>query len=233
MKRWIKISNQVQNIAWINLEVAMKKKAYFITLEGSDGCGKSSVAKELKRLLEQQGFVVCHTREPGGIEIAEQIRQVILNPQHTNMDQKTEALLYAASRRQHLVEKILPALEKGEIVLCERFVDSSLAYQGYARGIGMEEVLEVNRFAIGKHFPDLTIFLDVDVETGLARIATREYKDRLDQEKLSFHLKVKEGYRLVNERFQSRIQIVDANQDLATVVENALTIILEKINGSR
>lgn len=208
----------------------MLKKGYFITLEGVDGCGKSSVAKALKKALEELGYTVCHTREPGGIEISEQIREIILNPKNTMMDEKTEALLYAASRRQHLKEKVIPSFERKEIIICERFLDSSLAYQGYARGIGIEEVLKINEFAIANHFPDLTIYLDVDVETGLSRIETRDFKDRLDAEAKDFHLKVKAGYEIVNKMFESRIKYVDARKQLETVIEDSLKLIMELIN---
>ena len=134
---------------------------YFFSLEGCEGAGKSTVLKLLADTLKQKGFRVVTTREPGGIEIAEQIRNVILDRNNVKMDEKTEALLYAAARRQHLVEKIIPELDKGSIVLCDRFVDSSLTYQGYARGIGINEVLTINKFAIEDYMPDLTIYLDV------------------------------------------------------------------------
>lgn len=207
------------------------KKGLFIVLEGPDGSGKSTVAAKIKTSLEDQGFSVCHTREPGGIDIAEQIRKVILDPKNTAMDEKTEALLYAASRRQHLIEKVVPAINRGEIVLCERFVDSSLAYQGYARGIGIDEILNINMFAIDNHFPDLTIYLDTAADVGLKRIENRGFKDRLDQESLAFHIRVTEGYRIINKRFSDRIQIVDANRSVDEVVDACMHLILGKINA--
>ncbi len=132
---------------------------YFVTFEGGEGAGKSSILEAAASMLSDKGYDVLTTREPGGIEIAEKIRQVILDKTHTSMDARTESLLYAAARRQHLVEKILPALDKGKIVLCDRFIDSSLAYQGYARGIGVDDVYRINQFAIQDAFPDMTLFL--------------------------------------------------------------------------
>lgn len=154
------------------------------------------------------------TREPGGIEIAEQIRNIILNPSHTKMDGRTEALLYAAARRQHLVEKVIPALEEGKIVLCDRFVDSSLAYQGYARGLGIDEVWLINQFAIQNRMPDLTLFLDLPPERGLERITNNgdREQNRLDLEALSFHKKVYEAYMMLMEQFPERIKRVNADQ---------------------
>ena len=136
-------------------------KGFFITFEGPDGSGKTTISTKVQQKLVEMGYDAIYTREPGGIEIAEQIRNVILDPKNTAMDPKTEALLYAASRRQHLVEKVIPALEKGQIIICDRFIDSSLAYQGYARHLGIDEVYAINEFAIEGHFPDTTIFLNL------------------------------------------------------------------------
>lgn len=206
------------------------KKGYFITIEGCDGCGKSSTTLTIVNTLIKQGYQIVHTREPGGIDISEQIRNVILDVNNTSMDIKTEALLYAASRRQHLVEKVIPAIKENKIVICERFLDSSLAYQGYARGIGIDEVLSINKFAIGDNMPDLTIYMDVDPQVGIKRIANRSGKDRLDNEKLAFHQKVHEGYAIVNKMFKDRIISVDANQDADTVYNAMLEIIRNKID---
>ena len=161
-------------------------KGIFITIEGPDGAGKTTVVKELnKMLVETSKMEVVVTREPGGIPISEKIRQIILDPENTEMDERTEALLYAAARRQHLVEKVLPALKEEKLVLCDRFIDSSVAYQGAARGIGEKEVYELNQFAIEGHLPDLTLYLDVPSEVGLERInkgRKAEELDRLDKE---------------------------------------------------
>lgn len=197
------------------------RKGLLITFEGNDGSGKTTVSKRVYEALKKKGYPVIYTREPGGIDIAEQIRRVILDPANTAMDERTEALLYAASRRQHLVEKIIPALSKGEIVLCDRFVDSSLAYQGVGRGIGMDAVWNINEFAIEGHMPDATIFLSIPLELGLQRVADRGNLDRMDQESLTFHEKVAQGYELVKERFLDRMEIIDASQDVDSVSDQA------------
>ena len=206
-------------------------KGLFITFEGPDGSGKTSVATAVCERLTEQGYEVVHTREPGGIEISEEIRNIILDPKNTAMDARTEALLYAASRRQHLVEKVFPAMKEGKIVICERFVDSSLAYQGYGRQLGFDEVLSINLFAIENTYPDMTIYLDVDEEIGLSRLANRSFKDRLDQESIEFHHRVSQGYREVLKRFRDRIEIVDASKDKETVIEESMKRILKLINN--
>ena len=205
------------------------KKGLFITFEGPEGSGKTSVSSYVVTELLLRGYDVVHTREPGGIEIAEEIRHVILDPKNTKMDVRTEALLYAASRRQHLIERVRPALAENKVVICDRFIDSSLAYQGYARKIGIEEVLKINEFAIEGLYPDLTLYFDVKAEEGLKRIKHRNFLDRLDQEDISFHNQVVEGYHIVNEMFKDRIVKVDASEALDLVRENALNIILKKV----
>ncbi|MCU9594308.1 dTMP kinase [Caldibacillus thermolactis] len=206
---------------------------YFFSLEGCEGAGKSTVLKLLADTLKQKGFRVVTTREPGGIEIAEQIRNVILDRNNVKMDEKTEALLYAAARRQHLVEKIIPELDKGSIVLCDRFVDSSLTYQGYARGIGINEVLTINKFAIEDYMPDLTIYLDVPPEVGLARINKDKNREvnRLDVESLQFHAKVREGYHLLLKQYPDRILMINAQNDIDIVHREVLNKILQFINA--
>ena len=206
-------------------------KGLFITLEGPDGSGKTSVASLLKERLTAEGHDIVHTREPGGVAIAEQIRDVILDPANTAMDARTEALLYAASRRQHLTEKVIPALEAGKIVLCERFLDSSLAYQGFGRELGMEDILAVNAFAIGDAMPDMTLYLDIDEELGLSRIAAgRAHKDRLDAESVAFHHRVREGYQEILKRFPERIRVVDASLPLEEVTQRCLELIEEALH---
>lgn len=207
------------------------KKGYFITFEGPDGSGKTTITKNVVDKLMKLGYDVCLTREPGGIEIAEQIRKVILDPNNTSMDSRTEALLYAASRRQHLVEKVLPALKENKLVICDRFLDSSLAYQGNARGLGIDNILGINEFAIDGLFPDLTIYLDISAEGGIARVnSRREEKDRLDSESIEFHKRVVEGYKKVNERFKNRVKVVDASNSIEKVSEDCLNAILDFIH---
>ena len=200
----------------------------FISFEGPEGAGKTAAIEALK--LRYPEFV--YTREPGGIELAEKIRNVILHPEHTNMHPHTEALLYAAARAQHFYEKIEPALTAGNIVVCDRFIDSSLAYQGYARGIAPDAIRQINTFAIGERLPDYTIYLDVPAELGLARIARNEREtNRLDRESISFHRKVCEGYKLLIEQERARFFVIDATQSKQSVTEDieaVLTVILEK-----
>ena len=206
-------------------------KGYFITFEGPDGSGKTTISTEVQKRLTAAGYDAIYTREPGGIDIAEQIRRVILDPKNVNMDAKTEALLYAASRRQHLIEKVLPALEKGQIVICDRFIDSSLAYQGYARGLGIEEVFRINEFAIEGHFPDATVYLNLAYEEGLKRIETRAFKDRLDLETTNFHKLVSKGYEEVLKKYKHRMKIVDASQDIEHVLYDSMNYVLELIKN--
>ncbi|WEG72863.1 dTMP kinase [Vagococcus intermedius] len=204
----------------------------FITVEGPDGAGKTSLIQTLVPILEQQlKNELIITREPGGIPISEEIRQVILDPKNTTMDDRTEALLYAAARRQHLVEKVLPALAANKVVLCDRFVDSSLAYQGAGRGLGMDEVASINNFVTAGKLPDLTLYLDIESEKGLARIQkgrqTSEI-DRLDQESLAFHKKVRGGYLSLVAEHQERIEVIDASLELSQVVEASLSVIKKR-----
>jgi len=208
-------------------------KGLFITFEGPDGSGKTTVATAVCERLAEMGYDVIHTREPGGIAISEDIRKIILDPKNTMMDAKTEALLYAASRRQHLVEKVFPAMEEGKIVICERFLDSSLAYQGFGRQLGFDEVLSINLFAIDNTYPDMTIYLDVDEQVGLDRLSSRDFKDRLDQESIDFHHRVSQGYREVLRRFSDRITIVDASASKEEVIEESMNRVLELIHDKR
>ncbi|MEX1028680.1 MAG: dTMP kinase [Paenibacillaceae bacterium] len=208
-------------------------KGYFFSIEGCEGAGKSSLITRLSQYLISMGHNVITTREPGGIAIAEQIRTVILNKLNTAMDGRTEALLYAAARRQHYVEKIAPSIEEGHIIICDRFIDSSLAYQGYARGLGIDEVLSINEFAIEKVFPDLTIYLDVDPEVGLKRIHEHGNREinRLDLESLAFHQKVREGYLELLGRFPNRIVKVNANLNVDEVFEGVKQVIDRFLDG--
>ena len=213
----------------------MSVSGYFVTFEGGEGAGKTSVLHEVSGRLKQAGYDVVTTREPGGIEIAEKIRNIILDPAHTAMDARTEALLYAAARRQHLVEKVFPALEANKIVLCDRFIDSSLAYQGYARGLGIDEVYQMNRFAIDQAMPDVTLFFDIKPVDGLRRITSNQNREqnRLDLERLSFHEKVYQAYQLLINQFPDRIKRVDATPTLERVVDSTYQILQEKIDSNQ
>ncbi len=204
-------------------------RGIFITIEGPDGSGKTTALQQVvPRLQQEMNRKVVATREPGGSPIAEKIRSLILDPSHTDMDSRTEALLYAASRRQHLIEKVLPVLESGDVIFCDRFVDSSIAYQGYARGIGEEGIREINQFATEGLEPDVTLYIDVPAEVGIQRIHAnldeREY-NRLDQEKLDFHEKVRAGYQQLAKANPERIVVVDGTMSREAVAEACYHII--------
>ena len=203
----------------------------FITFEGGEGSGKSSVMKEVAKRLAADGYEIIETREPGGTPIAEQIRNVILDKANTKMDARTEALLYAASRRQHLVEKVWPALEEGKIVMSDRFLDSSLAYQGVARGLGVDNVLNVNLFATEGKYPDLTLFFDIEPELGLARIAANKGREvnRLDLEALSFHHMVRNAFLDLSKRYADRYVKIDAAKTFEEVIEDAYQEIKKRL----
>ncbi|GMA69672.1 thymidylate kinase [Leuconostoc litchii] len=200
----------------------------FISFEGPEGAGKTSVLNTLIAELKMQfGNDLVSTREPGGNPISEAIREILQPEEDNGMDKRTEALLYAAARRQHLVENILPALAKNKLVISDRYVDSSLAYQGGGRDLGVDNIWQVNQFAIDGLLPDLTIYLDVPVELGLARVnENRQGKiDRLDKESLAFHQKVRKTYLKLQSEFSDRIKIVDATQPLDKVIDDTRTLI--------
>ncbi len=210
----------------------MKDKGLFITFEGGEGSGKTTLIKALGKKLEEMKIGYMVTREPGGSTIAEEIRNIILDKKNTMMDPRTEALLYAASRRQHLAEIVLPALKEGKLVLCDRYLDSSLAYQGYARGIGIDEVYAINQFAIDETMPDMTFFLNLKPEEGLKRIALHRSDEvnRLDLENISFHHKVYEAYQILLKKYPERILSVDASLSVEEETEIVLSHLLKKMN---
>lgn len=197
----------------------------FISLEGPDGAGKTSVLTAvIERLQKRHRKRIVVTREPGGDHISEAVRQVILDPKNTAMDDRTEALLYAAARRQHIKTVIQPALDRDQVVLCDRFVDSSVAYQGAGRKIGEVAVYEMNMFATGGLMPEKTLYFDVPADVGLARIkAHRQTTDRLDNETLAFHQRVRAGYLRLRDKYPERIIVIDATQPMAQVIDTTLT----------
>lgn len=197
-------------------------KGKFISFEGSDGAGKTSVLRAIRADLEKQlGMTaVMYTREPGGDHISEQIRQILMDSENTAMDARTEALLFAAARRQHVVADLKPALAAGKVILCDRYVDSSIAYQGAARHLGEQEVWQINQFAIDGLMPELTIYLDIPTELGLKRIATHRTDEvnRLDKEQLDFYHAVRHSYLRLAEKEPARIRTIDASQSLDRVI---------------
>lgn len=201
----------------------------FITLEGPDGSGKSTITKLIVKYLEEKNIDFITTREPGGTEIGEDIRKIILDKKNSEMCSETEALLYAASRAQHVHEKILPSLKEGKIVLCERYLFSSLAYQGIARGLGIEEVKKINDFAIKDVYPDLILFFDVDPTEVLKRKTKKSGGDRLEREGIDFHRQVYEGYLKLIKMYPKNVETIDAKKSVNDTfiqakkcVENAL-----------
>lgn len=190
----------------------------FITFEGGEGSGKTTLIQALVKWLKAAQIDCIATREPGGSDIAEKIRAIILDEKNTHMKARTEALLFAAARVQHLEETVIPALEANKVVLCDRYIDSSLAYQGYARGLGLEAILKINTFALD-HMPDLTVYINSDPAIGLARIQSRE-NNRLDLEKIEFHQKVREGYLALAELYPKRYLVIDGNRTMIEVIED-------------
>lgn len=200
-------------------------KGKFITFEGPDGCGKTTIVEMIYKKLEDLGYKVIKTREPGGTDISEKIRDVILDVNNDEMSPRCEALLYAASRAQHTEEKIIPYLNKGYIVLCERYILSSYAYQGYGRGL-LEGVVAINDFATSGLRPDLTILFMGDYRVGLER-KNEMGADRLELESTDFHKKVYKGYEEIAK--YEDVTVIDANSELETVFNNTLEKILEMI----
>lgn len=199
----------------------------FITLEGPDGSGKSTIIKLIGQYLKEKKIEFIQTREPGGTPIGEAIREIILDNKNTDMSYETEALLYAASRSQHIHEKILPALKDKKIVLCDRFVLSSLAYQGVGRELGIEEVKEVNDFAIKEAYPDLILFFHIDPKVTLERKLGKDQTDRLENLGNDFHEKVYRGYMDILKLYPKNIELIDASKS----IDNVLGQVIEKIEN--
>lgn len=208
-------------------------KGILITFEGPEGAGKTTVLQHVLPELAKQDIDIVTTREPGGIRIAESIREIILAPENTAIDGKTELLLFAAARRQHLNEKVLPALADGKLVIIDRFIDSSVAYQGYARGIPVSDVETINNFATDGLLPDLTLYFDVDTAIGLARVMTGDREvNRLDLEAQEMHEKVRAGYQKIAALHPERIITIDASQELDQVIADTLFAIKTKFPES-
>ena len=210
-------------------------KGFLVSLEGPEGAGKTSVLEALIPVLEDRGVEVLSTREPGGVLIGEKIREVILDPSHTEMDPKTELLLYIASRRQHLVEKVLPSLATGKLVIMDRFIDSSVAYQGFGRGLDIEAIDWLNEFATDGLKPDLTLYFDIEVEEGLARIAANSDREvnRLDMEGMDLHRKVRQVYPSLLEQKADRIVKIDASLPLDQVIANTQQLLFDRMGLRR
>ena len=203
----------------------------FITIEGTDGSGKSTQLELLTKYLEEKGVEAVYTREPGGTAISEKIREIILDIENKEMTGITEALLYAAARSQHVEEKIIPAVKAGKVVICDRFVDSSIAYQGAARNLGFDTIMGINSYALNGIMPDKTLFFDLKPEKGILRKKNQQELDRLETEKLDFHKKVYEGYESICEKYPDRVVRIDADRSVEEVFEEVKTAIDSLLKG--
>lgn len=200
-------------------------RGIFISVEGIEGTGKSTQATLLAKYLKEKGYVVTQTAEPGGTRISLRIRELLLSPESTDMEPMTELLLYNAARVQHIKEIVMPALLRGEVVITDRFSDSTMAYQGYGRGIGLDLIDSLDSVATGRLRPHLTILLDIDVDTGLMRNRKLQKHDRLELEDISFHEKVRKGFLGMAAREQDRIRLVDCSGDIEAVQRNIVGIV--------
>ncbi len=200
----------------------------FITFEGCEGCGKSTQVRLFNEYLTREGIPHIFTREPGGEKISEEIRRILLDANNAEMTDECEALLYAASRVQHLNDRVEPALSQGKLVVCDRYVDSSLAYQGYARGLGVDFVSGINAYALKKYLPDVTIFIDLSPEDAFRRKHGADENDRLEQAGMAFHNRVYEGYKALAKAYPQRFVCIDGKQTPEEVFAAVLTVLKEK-----
>ncbi|MBI5346570.1 MAG: dTMP kinase [Chlamydiae bacterium] len=198
------------------------KKGYFITIEGGEGVGKSTLIASLKEKLNK--FPLVFTREPGGTVFSEKVREILLTDKSFALSSMTELCLFLASRAQHLKEIIIPAVNDNKIVICDRFNDSSIAYQGYARGLGLDEVDKFSKFVCQGFEPDLTLYLDLDPEIAFSRLAHKEF-DKIESEKISFHRKIREGFLILSKKYPQRIKVINAEKPIQTVVQESLNLI--------
>ena len=204
------------------------KRGKFITFEGCDGCGKSTQLKLLSDYLEKENVPHIFTREPGGGKISEAIREILLNGKNAEMTDDCEALLYAAARMQHLADRVEPALAAGKLVICDRYVDSSLAYQAYARGLGVDFISQINAQALKKYRPDVTIFIDLTPEAAFKRKRGADENDRLEQAGMAFHERVYAGYKALAEQEPERIVCVDGNKTPQEIFADVVAILRAK-----
>lgn len=203
---------------------------YFLALEGPDGSGKSTIGNLIKEKLIQDGFKCISTREPGGTKIGEEIRNILLSNENTEMSSRTEALLYAASRAQHVEEKIKPLKDNNNIIICDRYIFSSLAYQGFSRNLGLEDVMDINQFAINGCYPDRILFFDINPEEALKRKFVNREGDRLEIEGEAFHKRVFEGYKEIIKKYPENVTVIDANKSVEEVYLKCIEVIMEDIN---
>lgn len=211
---------------------AEKHKGYFISFEGNDGCGKSTQVTMLAAQLRSYGFDVVQTREPGGSDIAERIRTILLDPQNSGISDMTEAYLYAAARAQHVREVILPALAAGRIVISDRYVDSSIAYQGAGRELGIKLVEQLNAPAIDGRLPNLTILLDIDAKTAMQRRQSATGVDRIEMQSGAFHTRVEQAFHQLASENSARYEVINADADKETISKQVAEIVFERLQGA-
>ena len=206
----------------------MEKRGKFITYEGCDGCGKRTQLRLMSEYLTKAGIPHIFTREPGGGKISEAIREILLNGKNAEMTDECEALLYAAARAQHLKDRVEPALAQGKLVICDRYVDSSIAYQAYARGLGLDFVKKINAFALEKYLPDATVFIDLTPEEAFARKKGADENDRLEQAGMQFHKRVYAGYDEIAKGEPERVIRIDGNATPEEIFQNVLSALQQK-----
>jgi dTMP kinase len=206
----------------------MEKRGKFITFEGCDGCGKSTQLRMLSEYLTKENVAHIFTREPGGGKISEAIREILLSGKNSEMTDECEALLYAASRVQHLSDRVEPALSEGKLVICDRYVDSSFAYQAYARGLGMDFVGKINAYATEKYPPDVTIFIDLTPEEAFKRKHGADENDRLEQAGMQFHKNVYAGYKQLAQDNPHRIVCIDGRKTPAEIFADVVKTLQKK-----
>ena len=206
----------------------MKRNGKFITFEGCDGCGKSTQLSLLIDYLKENGVPHIFTREPGGGKISEAIRGILLSGKNTEMSDECEALLYAAARAQHIKDRVEPALQEGKLVVCDRYVDSSFAYQAYARGLGMEFVEKINAFALEGFLPDVTVFFDLSPKEAFARKKGADEDDRMELAGLAFHERVYEGYLDLAKKYPDRFVVINARKGIEEIASEVLTVLKKK-----
>lgn len=205
------------------------RKGLFITVEGLDGAGKSTQLKFIEKYFKNRNLDTVFLREPGGTLVGEKIREILLDRENTSMKETTEAFLYAAARAQLVSEIILPSLMEGKVVVCDRYIDSTLAYQGFGREMGLEKVLEINKWAIDGVIPDLTILLSLDNKNSMSRVENSSLKDRIEMESLEFHTRVRLGYETIKDMFKDRIKEIEANksiEEINNIIKSELDLLL-------
>ncbi len=206
------------------------ERGIFISIEGPDGSGKSTQINNIKKFFEDKDLEIVFTREPGGTAIGDRIREILLDNNCKEMDYMTEAMLYAASRAQHVSQVIRPAIEAGKIVICDRFVDSSLAYQGYGRGLG-DAVAVINSYAVAGCMPDVTFLMKLDPGIGKSRVSSRNQEDRLESEKVAFHQEVYNGYLELEKNNPDRIFGIDASRGIEEIRDDIYKKLEEVLSG--